>query len=186
MILSDKTIKEYIGTGRIQITPEFYMDDITPAGVRVYLGDEILVARPGQTVSLTQPSELEYDSYKITKEKGYLMKPGDFVLAATHEKFCTDRDLLIFLDGRSTVARIGLTTHVTAAVIDGKYEVPKSIVLEMKNLGSFDIMLHAGDPIGNVYFEQLSSEVEQEIEDRYKVQEGVRGPNLFHKPNGRN
>lgn len=185
MILSDKTIKEYIDSGRIQITPEFYYEDITPAGVRVYLGPEALVAVPGQTVSLTNPTELIYEKIDLTRSEGYLLEPGAFILAATQEKFCTSRDLLIFLDGRSTVARLGLTTHITAAVIDGKYEIPKSIVLEMKNLGNFNIVLHAGDPIGNVYFEELSEEVEQEIQDRYKVQDGVRPPNLFHKPNGR-
>lgn len=185
MILSDKTIQEYIEDGRIRITPDFHFADITPAGVRVYLDRDILIPVPGQTVSLTKPTELEYEKIDLQKEGGYILEPGGFILASTYEKFCVDRDLLIFLDGRSTVARIGLTTHVTASVIDGKYEIPKSIVLEMKNLGSFNIHLNYKDPIGNVYFEELSTTVEQAIEDRYKEQEGVLGPNLHHKPNGR-
>ena len=185
MILSDKTIKKYIAEGKIQISPKFHAEDITPAGVRVYLDKDILVPVPGQKVSLTKPTKLEYKQIDMKKDGCYTLKPGEFILAATQEKFCTSRDLLIFLDGRSTVARLGVTTHVTAAVIDGKYDKPKSIVLEMKNLGVFEVQLCPGDPIGNVYFEQLTEPVEQEIQDRYKIQNGVRGPNLFFKPNGR-
>ncbi len=184
MILSDKTIREYVEKGKIQITPEFYYEDITPAGVRVYLDKKVLVALPDQTVSLTEPKDLLYEEFDIS-ESPFLLKPGDFILASTYERFCTDRNLLIFLDGRSTIARLGITTHVTAGVIDGKYEVPKSIVLEMKNLGDFTVALKYKDPIANIYFEELTCEVEQEIQDRYKEQLGVRGPNLFHKPNGR-
>jgi dCTP deaminase len=153
--------------------------------MRVYLDKNVLIPVAGQTVSLTTPTDLKYDLVDLEKNKGYVLEPGGFILASTYEKFCTARDLLIFLDGRSTVARLGLTTHVTASVIDGKYEIPKSIVLEMKNLGNFNIHLNYKDPIGNVYFQELTTSVEQEIEDRYKEQQGVRGPNLYHKPNGR-
>ncbi|MFZ5424380.1 MAG: dCTP deaminase [Patescibacteria group bacterium] len=186
MILSDTTIKKYIESGKIEVKPDFDFQDISPVGIRVYLDKEILIPEPNQYVNLRQPTELKYKRIDI-REKGYILKPGEFVLGATFERIRTARNILTMLDGRSTIARLGLTTHITAGVIDGKYDTPKSIVLEIKNVGNFNFHLNYKDPIGMIYFVRLTEPVVHQIEDRYKAQSngGVMAPNLFHKPLGK-
>lgn len=48
MLLSDATIQEYIIAGKIQIFPQYNMADIRPAGIRLHLGNELLIPVKGQ------------------------------------------------------------------------------------------------------------------------------------------
>jgi hypothetical protein len=41
--------------------------------------------------------------------------------------------------GEARVARLGVTIHITASVIDGTFETPHVAVLEIKNVGNFKI-----------------------------------------------
>src|SRR5581483_12420160 len=103
-----------IDDGKIIIGPDFEIKNIRPVGIRLHLGNELLIAEPNQTVSLTEGGELKYRTIDLSKEEFYL-EPNQFVLAATYETIQTSRDIIAILDGRSTVARLGLTTHITAS-----------------------------------------------------------------------
>lgn len=177
MILSDKTLINYLKSGKIEITPIVSQEDIRPAGIRVHLSDEILIPIPGQTVDLQNPSDLEYERLSI-RDESYTLEPGGFILAATKEKIKTSRDILTVLDGRSTIARLGLTTHITAGVLDGTMYTPQSPVLEIKNVGVFNIKLRYDDPIALVCFHTLSEKVVQEELPKYTAQEKVQVPAL--------
>ena len=177
MFLSHVSIEKYIDEGLIVIT-EFEKKNIRPVGVRVHLAKEILVPEPNQTVSIAEHQDIKYKEIDLTQEEFYL-DPGQFVLGATLETIKTSSDLLVLLDGRSTVARLGLTTHITASVIDGTFEAPQVIVLEMKNVGNFRIKLKFKDPIAMLVFAQLKDPVEQKIQSQYgKKQTKVMPPNL--------
>lgn len=52
MILSDKTIRNYISSGKIKIFPEFNLSDVRPAGIRLHLGSELLIPVNGQKIDL--------------------------------------------------------------------------------------------------------------------------------------
>ena len=70
MILSDATIRKSIETGKIRIFPDFDDKDIRPAGVRLHLGDELLVPIPGQTVDLSGTHDLNYEKVIISNTRG--------------------------------------------------------------------------------------------------------------------
>src|ERR1035437_185832 len=118
MILSDKTIKELIESKQIVILPEFDMKDIRPVGIRLHLGKEILIPKKGQTIDLTGNEHVEYEKIEMD-ESGYTIKPDQFILGTTHECFQVPRDIVCHIDGRSTVARLGLSIHCTATILDG-------------------------------------------------------------------
>ena len=181
MYLSDKTIKEYLKSGKIVVQPEFDEKNIRSAGIRVHLDDKILLPKPGQTISLQNPTELEYDEHFL-KQEAYTIKPGEFLLASTLENVQMDRGLIAFVDGRSTIARLGLTVHVTSTTIDGNYDEARATTLEMKNVGNFAITLNYKDPVGMMVFAELKESVEQSPQSQYQGQHGVAAPNMSFKP----
>ena len=180
MFLSDVTIFKFINEGRLEIFPSIDVDDIRPTGIRVHLSDEILIPVPNQTIDCEKTNEIIYDPVKIGKD-GFLLKPNGFILASTIEKIRTSRDILGHLDGRSTIARLGLQIHCTSGAIDSNYDDPRAIVLEMKNIGVFDLIIKPKMPIGMLLFSQLSEPIMQKSQSQYKDQRGVQPPNIKYR-----
>jgi deoxycytidine triphosphate deaminase len=80
------------------------------------------------------------------------------------------------------VARLGLTTHITASVIDGTFETPHVAVLEIKNVGNFKIRLSFKDPIAMMLFAELKEPVTQKIQTQYgSGQSRATPPNLWFR-----
>jgi dCTP deaminase len=176
MILSDSEIKRQIQTGSIKILPEFDEKDIRPAGIRLHLTNELLIPT-SHRVDLTISKELPHMKKPIQSE-GFVLAPGMFVLAATKESVQVPRDIIAKVDGRSTIARLGMIVHCSSDIIDGNYEEPRSIVLELRNVGVHDIVLKPDIPIAMLMFHQLSHPIEQKSQSQYRNQDSVVGPNL--------
>lgn len=179
MYLADVTIEKYIQDGLIEIKPAVRSEDVRLVGVRVHLAKDILIPQPGY-IDLSAPTDLDYKSLDIEKDE-FVLEPGGFILASTVEKIRTAPNLIAFLDGRSTIARLGLTIHVTAGVIDGNHDDARTITLEIKNLGVHSVRLHENDPIGQLMFSLLSEDIHQQSQSQYSGQDGVLPPNLTFK-----
>ncbi len=166
MFLSHQTILKYIKLKKIIVGPTFDEKNIRPAGIRLHLAKEILVPESNQIVNLTESTELKYKEFDISKED-FFIKPGQFILGASYETIKTSNDLLAILDGRSTIARLGLTTHITASIIDGTFEKPHACTFEIKNVGPFKIKLKYKDPIAMLLFAELTEPVTQKLQSQY-------------------
>jgi len=177
MILSDVEIKEYIQANKITISPEFHEKNIRPAGIRLHLADELLIPEKNQVVDLMENTEVRYNKQTIPKE-GFMLKPGMFILASTLEQIKVPRNIVGKLDGRSTVARLGMQIHCSSDIMDGNHDEPRTIVLEIKNIGVFDIILRSKAPVGMLVFHKLSKPIEQKSQSQYRNQTGVQGANL--------
>lgn len=177
MILSDATIKELINSGEIIILPEFDFKNIRPAGIRLHLGEELLIPEPNQTVDLMGNENIKYKKIAIS-ENGYTLKPEEFILGTTYEKFQVPRNIVCHIDGRSTVARLGLSIHCTSQVVDGNFEEPRTVVLEIKNIGPANLILKPKLAVAMITFSKLSSPIQQKSQIQYKGQDGVIAPNL--------
>lgn len=175
MVLSEADIANYIDQGKITVLPNFDRSDIRPTGIRLHLAEDILVPPPGQTADLGGGSDLRFDPVKIGPE-GYRLKPGHFILAATHESFRVPRDVVCTIEGRSTCARVGLIVHCTSSTIDGNYEAPARVTLEMANLGPFDIILRPGVPIALLSFIKLTEALRSGGGTKYGSQQGAAAP----------
>lgn len=181
MFLSHQTIEKYIEEGKIAIGPDFDKKNIRPVGIRLHLGKELLVPEPDQTIGISEQGELKYKNVDLSKEE-FTLEPGQFVLGSTFEIIKTAPDVLAILDGRSTVARLGLTTHITASIIDGTFEIPHSATLEIKNVGNFRIKLKFKDPIAMMIFAELKDPVIQKLQSQYRgTPDKVSPPNLNFK-----
>lgn len=180
MYLSDISIQEYLHNGLIEVTPKLKKKDIRPAGIRIHLSNKILIPHPGY-LDLSKPGKLEYSTVDLTKDE-FILKPNDFILASSVEKIKVAKNIITFLDGRSTIARLGITIHITAGVVDGNHSEARAITLEIKNLGVHSIRLRENDPVGLVMFALLTSDINQPSQSQYAGQEGVLPPNLMFRP----
>ena len=181
MFLPDQTIKKYLQSGKIVVDPPCDEKNVRGAGIRVHLHDKILIPRPGQVIDLKNPVALEYDEHFLSQEP-YTIKPGEFLLASTIEKLRLDRSLIAFIDGRSTIARLGLTVHLSSTTIDGNYDEARATTLEMKNAGNFSITINYQDPIGEIVFAEMKENVESQTQSQYRGQDGVAAPNVNFQP----
>lgn len=181
MILSDSTIQQLLDSGEIRILPALDRRDIRPTGIRLHLNDELLIPTPGQTIDFRAPADAHYDAVPLT-DAGHLLRPGAFVLASTVERIGTSPLLVGHLEGRSTLARLGLSVHCTSGLIDGNHDEPQSIVLEIANNASLDLILARGMPIAMLAFSRLSEPIRQRSQEQYRGQMGVCPPNLRLDP----
>lgn len=180
MYLADVTIEQYLNDGLIEVIPAVKKEDIRPVGIRVHLAKDILVPKAGY-VDFAKTSDLEYETIDI-EAKEFILEPDAFILASTVEKVRTAPNIIAFLDGRSTIARLGVTIHITAGVIDGNHDNARTVTLEIKNLGVHSIRFRENDALGQLMFALLSEDIRQGSQSQYSGQDGVLPPNLSFKP----
>jgi dCTP deaminase len=90
-------------------------------------------------------------------DEPFIMQPGDFALASTIESLGLADDLLGRLEGRSSIARLGITVHSTAAVFEPGWI--GTATMELSNLGRMAVALYPGMRICAFSFEEVSSPV---------------------------
>ena len=106
----------------------------------------------------------------------YVLRPGEFILGSTVESVSIPDYLACRFEGKSSLGRIGLTTHVTAGFIDPGFQ--GTITLEIKNENQFPILLKPGMLIGQLCFIRLDAKVNRmygsaELGSHYQNQIGV-------------
>ena len=117
-------------------------------------GNELFLYDEGQIIDIAEniiPSNTKID----ISNTPFVLKPKQFILAPTKEKIWTSPEIICILDGRTTIARLGLTIHKTAQVADGNQVQVQPIMLEIYNHSNVTYLLRSGIPIGCVLFEQL-------------------------------
>ncbi len=185
MRLCDKDIKKALASGRIAISPEPAEPAISGLTVDVRLGDKFRVfndhsapyidlSGPKSEVS-AQLDKVMSDEILIGEDESFYLHPGQLALAVTHESVTLPADIVGWLDGRSSLARLGLMVHVTAHRIDPGWS--GKIVLEFYNSGRLPLALKPMMPIGALSFEVLSGEAEKPYNKRdnakYRNQQGA-------------
>lgn len=165
MILTDREIQIFLDKRQINIKPKpdpvRYSStsvDLTLAKqLRVWSFDQIEktkgeIITPGPKFKYAKFRD-RYTKKKILNNKGYVLPPDAFVLAWTHEKIKLPIHSRIAarVEGKSSLARLGLAVHVTASTIHAGFEGP--LQLELCNHGLFSIRLAPGMPICQLIFE---------------------------------
>ena len=179
MLLSDTVIERLLDQHDIELRPPLREGQLRPVGIRVHLAPDLLVPVAGQLVDLTAPTHLKYDPVNLTTQP-FILEPGAFLLASTIEQVKTKPTLVCLLEGRSTIARLGLTIHNTASVLDGTHAGWLTPVLEIANHGNFRVSLTAGMPIGMLCFQYVSGETSMaNYHGQYQDQQATTPPNLI-------
>lgn len=177
--LSDTDILSRLSSGELVIKPIEDMElQIQPASVDVRLDSEFLTFTHQNMRSfnpLTDTAEQFMNTVTVDGDETFVLHPGDFVLASTIERVEVPTDLIGFVNGRSTLGRVGVVIHATAGLLDPGYT--GTITLEMSNLGSVPVELTPNMRIGQLTFTQLQSECSrpygEERGSKYQNQSGV-------------
>jgi dCTP deaminase len=156
MVLSDRSIKEAIGKGRIVITP-LDVADIQPASVDLHLDRKVLVFSNSRRpyIDVRESQEELTEMVEIWDDHPFILHPGEFVLGSTREHIEIPEDLVARLEGKSSLGRIGLVIHSTAGFVDPGWK--GHLTLELSNLARLPITLYYGMKIGQISFLSLTT-----------------------------
>jgi dCTP deaminase len=166
MILSAKAIQAEIALGRLRVDPT---PDVTTGydtdSVNVHMGDRLYEWRPrpqGMVTSLRlggfKYRELErYALIELSPDgDGVItMRPGKFYQADLLEYLSLPENVCAHIEGKSSLARIGLQIHVTAPHAHAGWE--GRLKLEMINHGPFNLEITPGFEIGQLFFYRIES-----------------------------
>ena len=176
MILSDNTIIRLINECKIVIEP-LNMNDVQPASVDVHLSNEF---RKFTNYELSH-IDVKQDTSNLTElvvmsdDKPFMLHPGEFVLASTVERVEIPDHIVSRLEGKSSLARLGLVIHSTAGFIDPGWKGP--ITLELSNNARLPITLYPGMKIGQLSFLWLTTPADRPygspgLGSKYQNQQG--------------
>ncbi|QIW15783.1 dCTP deaminase [Pasteurellaceae bacterium RH1A] len=164
MRLCDLDIERYLDEGIISLDPRPANEKINGATIDVRLGNSFRVFREHFTpyIDLSGPSEavaaqldkVMSEEIIIGDDEAFFLHPGELALATTLESVKLPANIVGWLDGRSSLARLGLMVHITAHRIDPGWE--GKIVLEFYNAGKLPLALRPNMAIGALSFEILS------------------------------
>ena len=173
MMLSNEDIKAVIARGELQVSP-FSELWVRSSGITMHLGAELLKPRGGYVVDVTKSEPPPYDLITITRDKPYLLQPGEFLLGHTYQSVTVGPSLGFMIEGRSTLARVGLTIVQTAMMVyPGHSDRP--VTLELANHGPNPILLYPKMKIARVVLFELKSPSSLRYDDsgKYREQQSV-------------
>src|SRR5438093_9304333 len=112
MVLSDRTIKELIQSGRLRIEP-FDALAIQPSSVDLRLDRRFRVFRSTRYTHIDPRQEQPDLTELITIGDGeaFVLQPGEFCLGNTWEQISLPDDVVGRLEGKSSLGRLGLVIH---------------------------------------------------------------------------
>ena len=159
MLYSRVDVLHALKRGSLKIIP-FDEKNLQPNNYVLHLDNEIALAKTGKVDPLTTKNfEQYYDKRVLKNREKLVLQPGAFALARTREKIALGKKIGAFVDGKTTLARLGLSV-VNAMLIHTGHgvPVPRKVVLELHNSGPFEIVLTEGMPICSLIAFELKTE----------------------------
>ena len=167
-----QTILKMLENKSLTITP-VEKEQIQPASVDVRLGNTFSIVEDMSRGILSLDNEIVYKT--ITADT-YVLLPGQFVLASTMEYFELPDNLTAFVEGRSSLGRIGLFIQ-NAGWVDPGFR--GEITLELFNASRCAIELKAGRRVGQLVFAQLDETALNPYSGKYQGQRGATGSRVY-------
>lgn len=180
MILSDRELELALGRGQFFLTPRPEPVAFAPTAIDLRLGSEVniwnastLKGNPslGNNEPCFCPSVPGFNVRSVIEShttihnldnSPYRLRSGGFLLAWTLERLRIPHSsrLAARVEGKSSLARLGLGVHVTAPTIhagfgEGQNADGDSLQLEIWNVGPLPIELKAGMRICQLIFEEV-------------------------------
>lgn len=183
MILSDKKIRELLDQGKLAIDP--LEDDqiqegrirvgkqIQPASVDLRLGTHFLKLDEHNIAYVDLENPAKYISFD--KEE-IILPPHSFMLATTLEYIKLPNNLTAFVEGRSSIGRMGLFIQ-NAGWVDPGFE--GEITLELYNANQLPIKLKAGRRVCQLVFAKMDQDAHYPYRGKYQGQRTATGSQIY-------
>lgn len=160
MFLSDRTIKAYVKKHLIEIDP-FNEGQLQPASYDLTLDRNFLKfdVTNFSEIDPRKPVDHMMRTYEIDDVTPFVIHPKEFVLANIYEITGVSDRLVGRLEGKSSIARLGLIIHTTAGFLDPGNSL--RLTLELFNAGVLPIKLFYRMKIAQISFEELDQPCER-------------------------
>ena len=161
MVLSDTEIRAALDDNRLKIDP-YPGERIGPSSVDLLLHPSLrLLPSPEEVRGVSiDPKEVrvatlisQQPEHRLDRDGPCKMRHGQVIIGKTLETIELPIDLAGRIEGKSSLARLGLAVHITAPTIQAGFR--GSLVLEMYNAGPWTLELTEGMQIAQVIFERL-------------------------------
>lgn len=165
MILSDRDIRSALRSGHVQVSsPKRSIDEhIHASSMDLHLGSVFKIYEHSRFAVLDpkKPESFQGNTRTIEVKDGepFIVQPGEFILGVTEETITVPDDLVVRVEGRSSLGRLGIIVHSTAGFVDPGFS--GTITLEISNLNRLPVALYPGMRVCQLAFETMTSPSEQ-------------------------
>ena len=156
----------------MSITP-LEKEQVQPASVDIRLGNTFSIVEDLSTGIITLKDEVRY---KTINTDTYILLPGQFVRATTMEYVSLPDNLTAFVEGRSSLGRLGLFIQ-NAGWVDPGFQ--GEITLELFNANRCAIELKAGRRVGQLVFAEMDDTALKPYNGKYQGQKGATGSRVY-------
>jgi dCTP deaminase len=150
LILSDKKILEEIENGNIVIEP-FNRNQLGTNSYDVHLGKWLAVY---ENDILDAKVHNKINAFEIPEE-GFILLPSKLYLGVT-EEYTETRNYVPFLEGKSSIGRLGIDIHSTAGKGDAGFCNTWTLEISVKQ----PVKIYKGMPVGQIIYFHISGDVE--------------------------
>ena len=158
MILSDNELKILQQNSNIPQSSQ-----IGPCSIDLCLSRSFCRPQP-QTDVVSLHDEVPHESFEADQ---IILAPQEFILASTEEEINVPKEFAAYVEGRSSIGRLGLQVQNAGFIDSGFYG---RITLEIANQANFSIQLTAGVRICQIVFLQLTSPPQKTYAGKYNGQ----------------
>jgi dCTP deaminase len=178
VILSDHTLKQYLDSGKIVLEP-LTEKSIQGASIDCRLGDHFLMVDEQKMTNIDFDTPIQY---REVIADSIIIPPHSFILATTIEYLEIPDDLTAFIEGRSSIGRIGLFIQ-NAGWVDPGFK--GKLTLELYNANSLPIKLEAGRRICQFVFCSMDHPADapygkHPFSGKYQGQDKATGSRVFN------
>ncbi|MBS3814975.1 MAG: dCTP deaminase [Hadesarchaea archaeon] len=178
MILSGKQIREYIEQGKIVIDP--YDEELVgPSQIDLRLGDKFRIFKEIDLVDSKDKDSIKKNTELVeTDGEPFVLDSGQLVLTVTKERVAVPNDLVASIEGRSSIARMGVFIHISSGHVNpgSGVDKPFPVTLEVLNMNPSPVKIYPGMRICQLLFYTMDQAVKRgydKISGKYK---GKLGP----------
>lgn len=172
MILSDKTLERMIASKELIVKP-IKDNSIQPASIDCHLGKHFLTIEDREMTNITLDTPIKY---REIESETVTIPAHSFLLATTEEYIELPSNLTAFVEGRSSVGRMGLFIQ-NAGWIDPGFK--GRITLELYNANSLPIKLQSGRRICQLVFCKMDQATQNPYHGKYQGQEKSIGSKIY-------
>ena len=150
MILTDKEILSSMDKGLIKVEP-FVLSCLGTNSYDVHLGKTLAVYKDKV---LDAKSHNQIETFEIPPG-GFVLEPNGFYLGVTQE-YTETHAHVPFLEGKSSVGRLGIDIHATAGKGDVGFCNYWTLEISVKQ----SVRVYAGMPIGQLIYFEIKGEIQ--------------------------